>query len=545
MKIALAQLNYHVGNFESNKRKMLQAIEDAKAEAADIVCFAELASTGYPPQDYLQFEDFLQKSDELVDIIAEAARGIAVIMGAPVKDNDAEVPALYNGGLFLHEGKRLHIAHKALLPNYDIFNDPRYFKVGKNQTVFRFKDWNIAILIGDDCQNPDGKNPHYSRNPLQEIKEEDPDFIINIAASPFDTERAQKRIDVLSAGALKYDVPIFYLNHVGAHGSLIFDGGSMVINQKGIVCRETTYFEEAVEVFDLEEIKNQELSDIREKNKIALIQDALIVGIQEYFDKLGFSQAILGLSGGLDSAVTAVLAAKALGASNVKAIMMPSRFSSDHSINDSLELIDNLGIKSETIAIHKPYDVFLNLLQPHFQQRPFDTTEENLQARIRGISLMAFSNKLGYILLNTTNKSEMAVGYGTLYGDLAGAMSVLADVYKSDVYALARHLNKNEKLIPENIITKPPSAELRPDQKDSDSLPSYDILDRILYLYIEEQLSFAEIVGEGFDDRLVKRIIRLVNLNEFKRFQTAPVLRVSTRAFDGGRQMPIVSKYLL
>lgn len=278
--------------------------------------------------------------------------------------------------------------------------------------------------------------------------------------------------------------------------------------------------------------------------KISLIQEALITGIQDYFDKLGFSSAILGLSGGIDSAVTATLAAKALGASNVKVLLMPSRFSSDHSVEDSRELIDNLGIKSELISIHKPYNTFMNELQPLFQQRPFDVTEENLQARIRGTILMAMSNKFGHILLNTSNKSEMAVGYGTLYGDLCGGISVLGDVYKTEVYALARFLNRDEELIPQNIIDKPPSAELRPDQKDTDSLPEYDILDRILYQYIEKQQDPQEIIEQGFERRIVSRVLRLVNISEFKRYQTAPVLRVSPKAFGMGRRMPIVAKYL-
>ncbi len=544
MKIALAQLNFHVGNFEANKRKMLDAIKEAKDQSADIICFPELATTAYPPRDFLEFEDFIKKSDAVVDSLADAARGIAVVVGAPVRNPVPEGKDLYNAALFLHEGKRLHEAHKTLLPTYDIFDEYRYFEPGDTFNVVEYHGYKIGLTICEDIWNIGNDNPLYTTCPMDEIEKHKPDFILNLSASPFDTEHAQERIDILTKNVERYELPFFYVNHVGAQTEIIFDGGSIVMNQKGTVCDEMPYFEEMIKVYDLKEVKTKVKSKPQDKMKIALIQDALIVGIQEYFRKLGFSKAILGLSGGLDSAVTATLAAKALGASNVTAILMPSRFSSDHSVNDSLELVDNLGIKSETVPIHKAYNTLLAQLHPLFQNRPFDVTEENIQARIRCIILMAMSNKFGHILLNTTNKSEMAVGYGTLYGDLAGSISVLGDVYKTEVYALARYLNRDEILIPQNILDKPPSAELRPDQKDSDSLPDYDILDRILYKYIEKQQDPEEIIKEGFDPRIVRRVLRLVNMNEFKRYQTAPTLRVSSKAFGMGRRMPIVAKYL-
>lgn len=544
MKIALAQINYYVGNFDSNKRKMLEAIKQAKESSADLVCFPELATCGFPAMDFLHFDDFIHKSDEVIDALADAARGIAVLIGAPVLNPDRNKRELFNAALLLNEGKRLFVGHKVFMQDRGIHNETRYFVSGKNNSLAEYNGYRFAVVIGEDMYSILDRNTTTTENPINELLEEEPDFIINLAASPFDGEQAERRVTRLKAIAQMSRTPIFYVNHVGGQAGIIFDGGSMTLNPKGVICDEFPYFEEVIKVSALDELAHCTEDNVQQKHRIGLIQDALIVGIQEYFDKLGFSRAIVGLSGGLDSAITVSLAAKALGASNVLAVLMPSRFSSEHSIKDSEELVENLGINSETIAIHKPYNTFLNELQPYFLQKPFDVTEENLQARIRGTILMALSNKHGYILLNTTNKSEMAVGYGTLYGDLAGSMSVLADVYKSDVYEMARYMNQDEELIPQNIIIKPPSAELRPGQKDSDSLPEYEILDRILYLYIEEECAPTEIIEEGFDASLVRRIIRMVNINEFKRHQTAPVIRVSKRAFGEGRRIPIVSRYL-
>lgn len=337
---------------------------------------------------------------------------------------------------------------------------------------------------------------------------------------------------------------MFYANHVGAQTEVIFDGGSLVVSPDGKVHREMPYFMEAMEIFDLDEVLESKKESVQPKDDIAEIHDGIICGISDYFGKLGFTKAILGLSGGIDSAVTAVLAQRALGKDNVRVLLMPSQFSSDHSVNDARDLAENLGIQYDIIAIKDVYDAFMGKLDSHFEGLPFNVTEENIQARVRGTLLMSFSNKFGNILLNTSNKSEMAVGYGTLYGDLAGGLSVLGDVYKTEVFALARYINKDGIVIPENSITKPPSAELRPDQKDSDSLPDYEVLDKILYEYIEKRKGPEEIVALGHDETLVARILKMVNRNEFKRYQTAPVLRVSTKAFGMGRRLPIVGKYL-
>jgi len=383
---------------------------------------------------------------------------------------------------------------------------------------------------------------------MEELSKANPDMIVNISASPFDCEHNETRRDIFTKNAIRYKLPLFFANHIGAQTELIFDGGSMVINSNGNVAGQLKSFEEDFKIFSLDEIENTETSysDSKEKgsNKIKLINEALILGIKDYFKKLGFEKAILGLSGGVDSAVTLVLAIKALGKENVKAILMPSRFSSDHSINDAKKLVHSLGCNFELINIKEITKSFDNALKPHFKDLPFGLAEENIQARARAVLLMALSNKFGYILLNTSNKSETAVGYGTLYGDMCGGLSVLGDVYKTEVYELAQYINKDEEIIPQNTITKPPSAELRPGQKDTDSLPEYDVLDKILYQYIEQKKSPKEIIAVGFDEQLVEKILRLVNTNEYKRYQTPPILRISTKAFGMGRRMPIVGKYL-
>jgi NAD+ synthase (glutamine-hydrolysing) len=551
MKIALAQNNYHIGNFEANLRKMLQSIASAKEAGADIVCFAELASCGYPPRDFLEFDDFIAESSRVIESLADAARGIAVVVGAPSVNEDPLGKHLFNSAFFLHEGKVIQKVHKALLPTYDVFDEYRYFEPAKSFKVVKFQGKKIALTICEDIWDvpvngleDEHFDPMYTVRPMDEMRDQQPDFAINVSASPFSFEQATTRVDVLRANGKRYGIPMFYVNHVGAQTELIFDGGSAVVDGKGRIYAEMPFFEEALRTFDLNEIQENPLDEERPKPKIELIHNALVLGVKDYFSKLGFSSAIIGLSGGIDSALTTVLAAEALGPKNVRVVLMPSRFSSEHSVDDSVKLAENLGVHYDIVPIHKPYNVFTGLLNPLFEKRPFDIAEENIQSRSRGIILMALSNKFGNILLNTTNKSEMAVGYGTLYGDLAGGLSVLGDVYKTEVYALSRYINREKEVIPQNIITKPPSAELRPNQKDTDSLPDYDILDRILYQYIELRKDPQDIIQMGFDRKIVKRVLRLVNINEFKRHQTAPVLRVSTKAFGMGRRMPIVAKYL-
>ncbi len=381
---------------------------------------------------------------------------------------------------------------------------------------------------------------------MDELMNQSPDLMINIAASPFNYHQTKIRKEILRKNAIQYNMPLYYVNHVGAQTELLFDGGSLVMNSKGKIVDELNYFAEDFKVFDTVEVDKNRILDYKESERIEIadIYDALVMGIRNYFQKLGFSKAILGLSGGIDSALTAALAAEALGSENVYNVLLPSRYSSDHSIDDSIKLANNLNMPYDIINIEEGFKAFEQLLVPYFKDLPAGIAEENLQARTRGVLLMALSNKFGYILLNTSNKSEAAVGYGTLYGDMNGGLSVIGDVYKTQAYELAHYINRDKEIIPENIITKPPSAELRPDQKDSDSLPDYDILDEILYQYIEQRKGPKEIVKMGFDETLVNRILKLVNTNEYKRYQTPPMLRISTKAFGMGRRMPIVAKYL-
>ena len=544
MKITIAQLNYHIGNFEGNLAKMLEAVQTAKNQDSDIICFGELATCGYPPRDFLDFDDFIQQTLKSVDSLRQMADGIAIVVGSPSINPVPEGKDLYNSAYFLADREIKYVQHKALLPTYDIFDEYRYFEPASQFDLIEYKGKKIALTICEDIWDVANDNPLYTVCPLDIMVPKGADFILNLSASPFSHEHAAARIDILKKNVAKYKKAIFYVNHVGAQTEIIFDGGSIVISPDGNVFNEMYYFQEEFKTFDLDEVLKGGVNNEQPKDKIKLIHDGIVTGIKDYFGKLGFSKAILGLSGGIDSAVTAVLAQRALGKENVRVLLMPSQFSSEHSVNDARALAENLGIQYDIITIKDVYDSFLEKLSPIFKDAPFNVTEENIQARTRGTLLMALSNKYGNILLNTTNKSEMAVGYGTLYGDLAGGLSVLADVYKTDVYLLSHYINKDEEVIPVNSIEKPPSAELRPDQKDSDSLPDYEVLDSILYEYIEKVQGPNEIIALGYDPKLVKRILRLVNINEFKRYQTAPVLRVSTKAFGVGRRMPIVGKYL-
>ena len=543
MKIALAQLNYFIGDFKGNIDKIISLIKKAKNQGADLVIFSELSVSGYPAQDFLEFDDFIIKCDNAVKSIAKECDGIAAVIGSPSFNKNNKGKRLLNSAFFLADGKILSIANKALMPNYDIFDEYRYFEPAKDFNIIKFKDKKIALTICEDLWVEDDR-PLYPLNPMEELIKQNPDFIINIAASPFSFNQAKKRKEILVKNSKKYHLPLFYVNHVGAQTEILFDGGSLVINEQGKIIDEFEYFKEDFRIYD-----TNNLNDISNKNnpaeKIQLIHDALIMGISNYFQKLNFKKAILGLSGGIDSAVTLVLAAKALGNKNLKAILLPSEFSSDHSVNDAVALAENLNVDYNIISIKDIYNASNKTLKPYFNNLPFNIAEENLQARIRGLLLMAFSNKYGYILLNTSNKSEAAVGYGTLYGDMCGGLSVLGDVYKTDVFKLAKFINKEKEIIPNNTINKPPSAELRPNQKDSDSLPDYDILDKILYNYIELHKGPEHIINLGFDENIVRKVLKLVNINEYKRRQTPPILRVSSKAFGMGRRMPVVAKYLL
>ena len=550
MKIALAQINVHIGNFESNFQKIADFTQQAVKSGADIVVFPELAITGYPPRDFLDFSDFIDNCYEVIEKLKPFSYNIAIIVGSPSRNPKIEGKDLFNSAFFIYEGEVQHIIHKALLPTYDIFDEYRYFEPNTDFHNIEFKGRKFSLVICEDMWNVGNDNPMYKACPLDVLIKDriKPEFVINISASPFDYDHAAGRIETIKANTAKYKIPVFYVNHCGAQTDLIFDGGSFIVNANSVVYDEMPYFKEMLQVFDVDDVIRsssiQMEDNVQSKNKIELIYHALITGIKNYFNKLDFDKAILGLSGGVDSALTAVLAAEALGKENVYGVLLPSQYSTDHSITDALALAKNIGIKHDTIPIKDIYDAFYQKLEPLFENKPFNVTEENIQARTRGVLLMALCNKHGYILLNTTNKSEAAVGYGTLYGDLCGGIAVLADVYKTEVYEIVNYINREKEIIPQHIITKAPSAELRPGQKDQDTLPPYDILDKILYQYIELHQSPQDIIQLGFDETTVRRTLKMVNTNEWKRYQFPPILRVSPKAFGMGRRMPIEGKYL-
>ncbi len=549
LTISLAQLDYHTGNFESNRAKIIHQIEAAKTEQVDLIVFSELCVSGYPARDFLEFNDFIKCCEESISLIAQHCVGIAAILGTPTLNPVPEGKDLYNSACFLADGKVLSVCHKTLLPNYDIFDEYRYFEPNRVFNTIQYKGFNIALTVCEDIWNIND-NPMYIMNPMDELIKQHPDVMINIAASPFSKNQLELRKQVMIDNVQKYKLPLLYTNHIGAQTQLVFDGGSMVLNAQGEVIDTLGYFVESRKNYILH--KHAENTEVKALHPIQLdvpdnmtrIHQALVLGIREYFQKQGFSKAILGLSGGIDSALVLALAVDALGNENVKAVLLPSRFSSEHSISDALLLAKNLQVSHEVISIEQTFNALELTLKPQFEGQPFNIAEENMQSRSRGVILMALSNKFGYILLNTSNKSEMAVGYGTLYGDMCGGLAVIGDLYKTEVFELCKFYNKEKEVIPIQIITKPPSAELRPDQKDSDSLPDYELLDKILTLYIEERKGPNEIIAAGYDQTVVKKILRLVNMSEWKRLQAPPVLRVSQKAFGPGRRMPIVAKYL-
>ena len=550
MKIAIVQSNFIIGDFDHNTSTILKGIKKAIESKADLVLFPELALTGYPPMDLLEFEDFISRCEKQMEVIASHCNAIAAIVGAPSRNRSGKGKPLFNSAWFLNNGKVEYIANKSLLPNYDVFDEYRYFEPSTNFGYVDYKGKRLVLTVCEDIWNT-SEIPMYSFSPLDEVAQIDPDLIINISASPFNYNQSMLRREVLRSNALKYNKPIVYVNHVGAQTELIFDGNSMVCDSFGNIRVQLDYFNEDFRIVDITESYYTKkandttgMCELRDESTTQLMHDALVLGVRDYFHKMGFKQAILGLSGGIDSAVTMVIAARALGASNVFGVLLPSMYSSDHSINDAVALAQNLNSQYTTLSIQELVDTANNTLADLFQGTTPGITEENIQARARAILLMAISNKKGYILLNTSNKSEAAVGYGTLYGDMCGGLSVLGDVYKTDVYKLAEYINKDKEIIPYNSIVKPPSAELRPDQKDSDSLPDYELLDKILYSFIEMKRSPSDIISMGFNEILVKKVVNMVNANEWKRHQTPPILRVSPKAFGMGRRMPIVARYL-
>jgi NAD+ synthase (glutamine-hydrolysing) len=550
MKFTIAQLNYHIGNFDANKDLIFKAIKKAKAEGSDLIVFSELCIPGYPPLDLLDRLDFIEMCNQTVQSVANECTGITAIVGSPTLNRMPEGKKLFNSALVLSEGKVIFSANKALLPTYDIFDEYRYFEPEKKFSLFLFKGLKIAITICEDLwdeqpfDNEFEKTRLYTVSPMEYLSKMNPDLLINIAASPFSYSKIEAKENIFISKALKYKIPVISVNQTGANTELIFDGASIIVNGKGEKICQLPFFSEAVETFPFEEIRSASVA-LKESvtDTIPLIYKALVTGLRDYFTKSGLKNSIIGLSGGIDSALCLCLAADALGSENVRALLMPSRYSSDHSVTDAVALAKNLNVHYDIIHIEKPFKAFEQDLIPVFNGMSCDVTEENIQARIRAVLLMAVSNKYGCILLNTSNKSEAAVGYGTLYGDMAGGLSLIGDVYKTDVYRLAEFINREKEIIPVNIIRKPPSAELRPDQFDTDSLPGYPVLDSILYQYIELQKPASRIINEGADRETVLKVIRMINVNEYKRYQAPPVLRISSKAFGAGRRMPLVARY--
>ena len=521
MQIAIPQLNYKTGDIQGNCTKIIAAIQKAQQSHAELILFPELAICGAMPQDLLEKEEFINECRLAIEKIALQCTHIAAIIGGP--NLDATNGIMYNSAYFIQNGEVVDGVHKNILSDYDIFHESRYFIAGEDNTAIRYKNQNIRIIF-DEYE--------------AEFIEKTDHFVVCMGMTPFTTESKKTKKQVFSALAQKYGKNILAVNHCCGNTSVLFDGNSMTVNFKGKLTCLLAEFAEDFQIIDTNKLGSLPPVPNICEDKTALTHKALVFGIRDYFEKHGFTKAILGLSGGIDSAVVAALTAEALGAENVMGLLMPSRFSTDHSIADAQALADNIGMPYKIIPIKEIYDQYLNALRPVFQNEPFNVAEENIQARIRGMLVMAMSNKFGYIALNTSNKSEAAVGYGTLYGDLCGSLGVIGDVYKTDIYKLARHINKEREIIPENTITKAPSAELRPGQKDQDSLPEYSQLDAILKLYLEENYSPDNIITQGFPKDMVYKIINLVNRNNYKRAQIPPCIKISKKAFGNGRKYP-------
>jgi len=549
MKITLAQINPQPGNLTENSLKIIDIIKKAECEGSDLAVFPELCVTGYPPLDLLTYSSFIEDTHKAVKSITAACKTTAAIIGVPTYNGANRGKPLFNSALLIQNGKIEAEFHKALLPTYDVFDEYRYFEPSKEFEVVSFRGIRLAVTICEDMWDDQpflhekDQRSIYAVSPMEELKRRNPDLVINISASPFAHNRLATRELVFCNKAARYNLPVVMVNQTGANADLIFDGGSLIIDRNGEIVTRLPLFEEKHLTVDTDKIfaSGNKVQPLPGKEE--LIHKALITGIHDYVKKTSQTGVVIGLSGGIDSAVCACLAVEAIGRENVTGVLMPSRFSSDHSVKDALELSSNLGIRAVITEIETPFSGFEKVLAPLFGNMSPDVTEENIQARIRATILMAFANKHHKIVLNTSNKSEAATGYGTMYGDMAGAISVLGDLYKTEVYRLAGYINRKKTIIPESTIIKPPSAELRADQLDTDSLPPYDILDKILFSFIELQEDAEKIISGGYDPDLVSKIIAMVSRNEYKRYQAPPCLRVSAKAFGNGRRMSLVSGY--
>ncbi|MCF6189237.1 MAG: NAD+ synthase [Cocleimonas sp.] len=542
LTVSIAQINPTVGSFKQNTQLILDAITQAQLENADVVLFPELAITGYPPEDLLFRPAFIQKVEDTLVLIAKAAKNITVVIGAPIMRKEK----LFNAACVLRDGKITHEYAKQHLPNYRVFDEKRYFRCGKESVVIDIAGHKVGLLICEDI---------WMKTPAKDAKQAGAEALFVLNASPFRSHKTAERLTILKERSIDNDLPIVYANLVGGQDELVFDGESLVFDRAGQLIYQAPSFEAGIFTVDVPLDKSSKAIAPREQNKLASIYNALVLGVKDYVNKNGFPGVMLGLSGGIDSALTMAIAVDALGAENVEAIMMPFRYTADMSIADAAQQAKTQGVKYREIPIEPIFNSFVDALSSEFDGMGSDVTEENLQARSRGVILMAMSNKLGKMLLATGNKSEMAVGYATLYGDMAGGYAPLKDVFKITVYDLARYRNSigdgfnnpekstYKEIIPDRVITRPPSAELAPDQVDEDSLPPYDILDAILRMFIEEFQSVDDIVAQGYERETVKRVANLVLLSEYKRRQSAPGIRITKRAFGKDRRYPITSHY--
>jgi len=538
MKIALAQINTRTGDLDGNTAKVIETIGRARAIRADLVIFPELSITGYPPEDLVEKKLFVEKNLESLERIAAQTTGIGVIVGFISRNESGQGHPAFNSAALIENGKILGVQHKTLLPNYDVFDEMRHFEPAKERNIFTFRGKRLGLSVCEDSWNDKDfwKHPLYQIDPIADIAAQSCDWIINISASPFSIDKASLRLEMFKNISRKYRIPSILVNLVGGNDSLVFDGCSFALDAEGRIKSKCKAFEEDLVLMD--DPSEQNLPPWA-KGEEEQVLGALTLGTRDYLKKCGFRKAIIGLSGGIDSALVAAITVEAIGKENVTGVAMPSRYSSQHSLDDAKKLAENLGIEYRVIPIELMYRSYLESLAPEFKDLPMDTTEENIQARIRGNILMAMSNKFNSIVLSTGNKSELAVGYCTIYGDMCGGLAVISDVPKTMVYKLAQWINREKEVIPHHTVTKPPSAELRPNQSDQDSLPPYEILDGILKAYIEDLNEFDGIVALGYDAVLVKKILTLIDRNEYKRRQAAPGLRVTSKAFGFGRRLPI------
>jgi NAD+ synthase/NAD+ synthase (glutamine-hydrolysing) len=544
MKIALGQINPTIGDFCGNASKIIDYIRCAKDRGAELVLFPELSICGYPPRDLVEKPSFVTQNGDTLARIAREAKGISAVCGLVTPAQSDTGKSVMNSAAIVRDGRVEFLQSKMLLPTYDVFDEDRYFAPARKQEVFSLNGSRLALTICEDAWN-DKHFWHkrlYNVDPVEELVRAGGNLVLNISASPFEVHKRDIRKKMLQAIAADFKVPVVFCNQVGGNDSLIFDGSSMVIGVDGHILAQGKSFEEDLILFDTETLRGDVHEQIEGVEASAYA--ALVLGTRDYVRKCGFTKAVVGLSGGIDSALTAAIAVDALGKENVTGISMPGPYSSQGSKDDARELAQNLGIRYEVISISQVFDQFRNVLAPIFDKLPEDFTEENIQSRLRGAALMAFSNKFGALVLTTGNKSEMAVGYCTLYGDMCGALAVIADVPKTMVYRLSEYRNGISPVIPRATIEKVPSAELRPNQTDQDTLPPYEVLDCILEDYVQNYKTAEQIAGErGYDVKLVNSVIRMIERSEYKRQQAAPVLKISQKAFGIGRRFPIAAKY--